>query len=570
MGICLLLLPFLLADLTAQESPGRRRIEILHSDSMKYERLESGSRNRLNGNVQLKHNDLVMECDSAWYYDETNHVLAYSNIHIHQGDTIHIRGEHLVYNGDSRKAVLTRNVMLSDNDMELYTDRVDYDVNSQVAVYENGGRILSGDNTLTSIVGIYYSEMKMLHFRDSVTIVNPDYVMTADTMRYDTSREIAWFDGPTEAVGDSIYLYCEAGWSDTRNEISQLMHNAVLDNRKQHITGDTLWYDAGNEQGEAFGNVTITDTTDNIVVGGSYAWYVKRPEHFLLTGSPWFTNFTGNDTLTLRADTLRSIPVEDSTGIFHRLLKAYYRCTMFSAEMQGRCDSLSYSFQDSVIRLYDDPVLWSRENQMTADSITIYTVNNQADHMEMYNHAFVVSEVDIERYNQISGKSLTGFFEDNKLHTIKVTGNCEAIYYVVDDKELVSVNRSRSATIDILIDDGRIAEIDQQDPEGTLYPPLQNPDNEMRLDGFRWHPDLRPDRLSMGISILFPPIIALPDDESELPDAAQEKPAAAQEQPTTEQKLPAAPQEQPTTEQKLPAAAQEKPAGAQEQPTAEQ
>jgi lipopolysaccharide export system protein LptA len=388
---------------------------------MKYERVDGRTRNRLNGNVRLKHNDLYMNCDSAWYYIDSNEVLAYSNIHIWQGDTIHIRGQFLTYNGNTLKAVLTENVELSDNEMQLFTDEIDYDVSTQVANYDTGGRILNGDNTLTSIVGIYYSDQKMLHFRDSVRIVNPDYVMTADTMRYDTGRETVWFTGPTEAVGDSIYLYCENGWSDTRNDVSQLMKNAILDNREQRITGDTLWYDERSDKGEAFGHVTITDTTDNITGGGGYAWYEKRPERFLLTRTPWFSMFADDDTLTLRADTLRAIPVADTAGVNHRLLKAYYRCTIFSREMQGKCDSLSYSFRDSVIRLYDDPIVWSRENQMTADSIALFTVNSKADRMEMYNRAFVVSEVDTARYDQISGKNLSGFFAENRLYTMWLT-----------------------------------------------------------------------------------------------------------------------------------------------------
>ncbi|MDZ7636266.1 MAG: OstA-like protein [Bacteroidales bacterium] len=151
------------------------------------------SSNRLNGNVSLKHNDLLMDCDSAWYYDDTNQVFAFSRIHIWQGDTIHIWGQYLTYNGDTGKAVMTDSVVLADNEMRLFTEKIDYDVNTQVAIYDNGGRILNGDNTLTSIVGIYYSNQKMLHFRDSVRIVNPDYVMRADTMRYNTADEIVWF-----------------------------------------------------------------------------------------------------------------------------------------------------------------------------------------------------------------------------------------------------------------------------------------------------------------------------------------------------------------------------------------
>ncbi len=507
-----LLIIFSLFTLNVSGQEVRRRVEILHSDSMKNERVDERNRRRLLGNVRLKHNDLFMNCDSAWYYDDTNQVLAYNNIHIWQGDTMNIRAERLIYNGDTRKAVLTRSVELEDKEIKLFTEKIDYDVNSQTAVYEEGGRILNADNVLTSLTGIYYSDRKMVHFRDSVKIVNPDFVMTADSMRYDTSREVAWFTGPTEAIGDSIYLYCENGWYDTRNSLSQLMQNALLDNRKQQISGDTLWYDEKSGAGEAFGRVTIIDTTDNITVGGNYAWYVKRPERFLLTGSPWFTLFSDDDTLTLRADTLRSIPVEDTTGLSHRLLKAYYGCTMFSREMQGRCDSLAYSFQDSVIRLYTDPIIWSKENEMSADSIALYTVNSKADYMEMYNNVFVVSQADEERFDQISGKNLTGHFIDNKLRNIKVSGNAEIIYYVIDENELIGVNRAKSGTLEIFFDEGKIEEVYQrQSPDGTMNPPLKTADTEMRLDMFRWYPDKRPQRESSGIPEQAAPLRAVPE-----------------------------------------------------------
>ncbi|MFN2313593.1 MAG: hypothetical protein ABR531_04000, partial [Bacteroidales bacterium] len=125
----------------------------------------------------------------------------------------------------------------------------------------------------------------------------------------------------------------------------------------------------------------------------------------------------------------------------------------------------------------------------------LYTVNGKADHMELYNNAFVVSEVDTARFDQISGKNLSGFFLENKLHRIKVTGNGEAIYYVVDGNELVGVNRATSATIEIFIEDGKIVEIYQnQSPDGVMDPPLEKPESERRLDGYRWHPDLRPVR----------------------------------------------------------------------------
>ena len=65
--------------------------------------------------------------------------------------------------------------------------------------------------------------------------MNPDYVMTADTMDYNTTSEIAYFTGPTKLVGDSLNLYCEKGWYDTKKEITSVWKHAVIDNFKQIV-----------------------------------------------------------------------------------------------------------------------------------------------------------------------------------------------------------------------------------------------------------------------------------------------------------------------------------------------
>lgn len=494
--LLVLLIPY---SLNAQENielqvPQRRMVEILHTDVST--RNNQQALRRLIGNVRVKHQNMFMSCDSAWYYEQTNQILAFSNIHIFQGDTIHIYGRKLIYNGDTGKAMMTDSVELVDKETRLFTDRIDYDTNTQIAEYNTGGRILNGDNILTSLTGIYFSNRKMMHFRDSVKIVNPDYIMHADTMRYNTLSEVIFFEGPSEAIGDSIYLYCENGWSDTKQDISRLMKNAVIDNRKQKLSGDTLYYDEKTGYGEGFGNVVIADTANDVLAAGNYAWYYKNPEQFLITRKASFTIISEDDTLTIRADTLKAIPQYDTTGVSYRLLKAYYSVNIFSNELQGVCDSLSYSFRDSVARLYTDPVLWNEENQMTADSMALFTKNKAPDRMELYNSAYIISSVDSLSFNQVKGKNLIGYFKENKLFKVIVTGNGETIYYVLDGEQLVGVNKAKCASIEIYFDDGKIQEIVQKgSPDGTMEPPLKSSPSEMQLDNFRWLPERRPQRI---------------------------------------------------------------------------
>jgi lipopolysaccharide export system protein LptA len=470
-------------------------VEVIHADEGidEIEKLTGKKVTRLIGNNSLRHNDIFMTCDSAHFYKDYNQIKAYSRIHMQQGDTLHLSGDSLFYDGSSETASVDGNVELIDKETHLFTQSVKYDVTNKIARYNTGGKIINAENTLTSIIGIYYVSQNLFHFKDSVKIVNPDYVMTADTMDYNTKTETSYFTGPSEIEGDSIYIYCEKGWYDTKNDISRLWKNAIINNRQQVIRGDSLYYDGLKGYGQAFRNTSITDTTNNIIVKGDYAWYYKSPERFMVTNKALFIQVSKKDSLFLHADTISAVTRSDSTLKEYRLMRAFYGCRIYSKDLQAKCDSLSYSFRDSVIRLYTAPVIWSEENQLVSDSIAIFTKNRQADRMELYNSAFVTSQVDDYRFNQIKGRSLTGFFRDNELYKINIEGNGETIYYLLDGDEIVGVNKAKCSRIEIFVEDGKIKEINEfQNPEGVIDPPAEGNPAKTRLEGFSWLDLLRP------------------------------------------------------------------------------
>jgi lipopolysaccharide export system protein LptA len=485
-------------DLPGKKS-GKKRVDIINADTLFIVRDKQTGRDwyRLITNVILRHNEIIMKCDSAHYFPDKVQVTAFSRIKIEQGDTLDILGDYLLYDGVTETAIMTGRVELIDKETHLFTNSVTYDVKNEIAQYPDSGRIINGDNKLTSKIGTYYVSQNLFHFKDSVKIVNPDYVMTADTMDYNTQTETAYFTGPSEMSGDSIYLYCERGWYDTKNNVTRIWKNAVIDNRQQIICGDSLFYDDNTGYGQSFNNVSIADTNNHLIVKGNYAWYYKNPERFQVTDSAMFIQISDKDSLFLHADTINAFTVTDTAGVSFRLMRAYYGCRVFSKDLQAKCDSLAYSFQDSVIRLYDEPVLWSEENQLTADSMAIFTRNRQADRMELYNSAFVCSQVDEARFNQIKGRSLTGYFRDNELYKIDISGNGESIYFLIDGENIVGVNTAKCATIEIGIEDGKIRDIIQrQSPEGVIDPPKMTGQGQIRLDGFNWFDNLRPKKLS--------------------------------------------------------------------------
>ena len=470
---------------------GTTRIEIQHADSGEQNMGIDPDLTRFLGNIKIKHNDVFMYCDSAYYYKIKNQVRAFSKVHIIQGDTLNLFGNYLFYDGASGNAFVKGKVELIDKETHLYTDSLNYDVRNRIARYNDRGRITNAQNILTSIKGVYHVSENLFHFKDSVKIVNPSYVMTADTMDYNTTSEIAYFTGPTKLIGDSLNLYCEKGWYDTKKQVTSVWKNAVIDNKKQIVHGDSLFFNDSTGYGESFGNVVIEDTTNHLAIEGNYAWYYKEPERFLVTDRAVFIQVSKQDSLFVHGDTLSSITVSDTTGKEYRLMRAYHGCRIFSKSLQAKCDSLSYSFQDSVIRLYRIPVLWSEENQLTSDSMAVFTKNRQTDRLELYNNAFIVQQVDTIRYDQIKGRTLTGHFKNNELYKINILGNGEILFYLIDAEAVAGVEQSKCANIEMLFDKGKISEIyEYENPEGFIDPPI--PVNPVRLDGFKWYDKLRP------------------------------------------------------------------------------
>jgi len=209
-----------------------------------------------------------------------------------------------------------------------------------------------------------------------------------------------------------------------------------------------------------------------------------------MTGRALFRQYDENgDTLYMHADTLRSF--QDTAG--NRVMIAYFGVRIYRKDLQGVCDSLAYSFADSVIRLYTAPVIWSGENQLSADKMDLYAREGAMDHFEMSGNAMIVSRYDSIRYNQIKGKKMYGYFRDNELYRIDVNGNGESIYYPEDQGRLIGMNRSECSNIIIFVENRKIKRIKLlKSPSGTLSPPPAGFTEDQRLKGFKWLSDLRP------------------------------------------------------------------------------
>ncbi|MEP7263988.1 MAG: OstA-like protein [Bacteroidota bacterium] len=470
-----------------------RQVEIKQANTLEGKHINGEEVRQLTGDVIFKQGNTLMYCDSALFYEKSNSIDAFGNIRI-EGPQTNMTGKTLHYDGNTKQAVLTKEVTLTDGKMTLTTELLNYNTETEIADYATGGKVVDAENVLTSDKGFYYSKDKVVFFKDHVILVNPKYIIKSDTLKYHTPSATSYFYGPcniNSTGSDSSYIYCEYGWYNTRTQKSYFSRNAYIQSKENRLAGDSILYDKIAGLGRAFGNVEVTDTVQKVIISGDYAYVNEKTHRSLVTGKTQLIKIFDNDSLYMHADTLYAL---DDTVAKQKSYYAYNHVRIFKNDLQGKSDSLVYTTADSTMHFFNDPVLWNGVNQLTADSISLVVGSGKIQKMLLRVNSFIASQEDSLRFNQVKGKDMTGFFLENELRKIHVVGNGQTVYHIRNKKKQLSgVNRAECSDLIIFINENEVKSISLlYKPDATLYPIKETNPEEMKLKGFRWRSAIRP------------------------------------------------------------------------------
>jgi lipopolysaccharide export system protein LptA len=216
-------------------------IHILHAGTLQYDLNKEGGAERLIGNVGLEDDSITMFCDSAYVFRETNAFNAYGHVHLTKKDTVDLYGDSLHYKSKTKMAEMFGSIKCLNKATVLTTHHLLYSIKTSSVNYWDGGTIVDSNNTLVSRTGIYELKQKMCVFKDSVVLTNPQYILICDTMNYSPEVRKAYFFSPTHIKSKSNSMYCERGYYDTRNNISQFWKNPYIISKKgERLKGDQL------------------------------------------------------------------------------------------------------------------------------------------------------------------------------------------------------------------------------------------------------------------------------------------------------------------------------------------
>lgn len=514
-----------------------KQIELIRADFLAYDEQLGAGAKRLLGDVQFKHQGALLFCDSAYYFAD-NRLDAFGTVRLIQGDSLRLTCSVLHYNGNTREALAERDVVLSNGNMVLQTAALTYDLQKGIARYDTPGKITDNENVLTSMRGIYLTKSRWVYFHRNVRLKNPRYQIVSDTLHYQTNLETAHFVGPTEITGEQTRMQCTRGWYDTRNDRCHFWNRAHLWKRSQEIIGDSLWYDQVSGEGRGRGNVELLDTSEHVRITAQKGDFDDSRDRAVFTQRSWMEQYDKQDTLFLSGDTLiatydsvyfaakakhegvkaskgmagkgarkqkekkrekpgSSTPERfqnDSLASRHRRFQAHRNVRFFRKDMQGKADSMVYGQVDSLMRLFGRPVLWNEENQLSGDRIRILMSDGRIYRMWLLGSAFICSEIDTIRYNQIKGRNIDGFFLKNALRKVLVRGNGESVYAARDEKEaFIGINTAACSDMCIFINNNKVDRITMlSKPDATMHPVKTIPREALRLSGFQWRSKERP------------------------------------------------------------------------------
>ena len=448
----------------------------------------------LRGNVRFRRGDMYMFCDSAYFYEATSSLDAFGNVKMSQADTLFVYADILHYYGEDQVAQLRHRVRLENRNTTLLTDSLDYEINSNVGYYFDGGTIVDSKNNteLTSRYGRYELDTKQAEFSTDVHLINDKYTMETNLLRYNTATHIANIIDETRIESDSSVVITSNGWYNTSDDDATLYDRSqVFAKDGKTLVGDTVYYNRSFNYGEAKGNVIITDPKNKVILDGDYGYHDDNSPYSYVTKRARARELSQKDTIYLHADTLCTLLDNDSV----RILKAFRGVRFYRSDMQGICDSLQMSVADTILNMYRHAVLWNGERQISGNEINIHMNDSTVDWATLPDFGIMSEFLGETYYDQLSAKKIRATFVDKELRQLDADGNVQVIMYPQEnDSTYNKMINAEASYLKLNLKPKQEVDKISMWPEvsGKVAPLYLVKKSELFLPEFVWYDNLRP------------------------------------------------------------------------------
>jgi lipopolysaccharide transport protein LptA len=435
------------------------------------------------------------------------------------------------------EAVFSQNAQYLSGDRKASADTIRYFGGlRETYILEGNAFVAEGDFQRASAERInYFRREDKYKLEGNASVRDSIQTVTGDTIDYDINRATYSVVGgrprvsapPMIILADRLDADPETGFSTA--------------------SGRVIWQDTSANVTIAAENARYNETTGYLKAsGGAGPDRPGRPDYY--GNRPMMTSVLQGDTMWMVADTLVSVRSDEvdttySTLVLSRdtvmigdsltinvvsetdtlvtfdtirYLAAHHDVRILKSDMQAVCDSLGFNTIDSVLTLYQNPILWQDTSQLTGDTVRIHFKGEALDKVQLLRNALVITTPDLVFFNQVKGKEIEAFFDSTSLSRTEVKGNAEAIYYIVDEAgAYVGVNKTACSSMVLHFKNGGVKKIRfLSAPSGKMDPMGAVNHESFKLEGFRWETERKPltvEDLFKGRTAGKPAILPVPE-----------------------------------------------------------
>jgi len=287
-------------------SAGKKKIRVIYADNVFAEQTADGIwRDRLVGRVQIEHDSTLLFCDSAYHFRDRNFIEAYGNVKANMPRKTSMKCNTLTYDGNTKIGEAVGNASVTRESATLTSDKLTYFRALNYGQYTTGGKMVDGDNTLTSQFGYYYPDQGMAYFKQKVDLVNKDFHLDTDTLGYDTKKDLAIFMTQTHIRTDKgeEFNTTKGSYATKTKKLISESRTSIQDS-SSIVNADFIDYDDKTQTAILKGNVHLEQKDKTGEVFGGYAVFQKDKNESMITENPIVYQYGKEDTTKITSDTL--------------------------------------------------------------------------------------------------------------------------------------------------------------------------------------------------------------------------------------------------------------------------
>ncbi|MEO6490522.1 MAG: OstA-like protein [Ferruginibacter sp.] len=456
----------------------------------------------LKKNVRLTDGKAVLNTDELEYNLQTGIAKYSKGGKVINGQTV-LTSDNAVYYSDTKDVFFKDHVHLVDAKSDMIADSLRYNTEFREAYFISPTRIKTKDGIINTSSGTYNVETGDAIFFDRTSVSDSTHFMSGDKIASDAKTGVIQIEGHGKLVDstNSVIVLADQILLDRKKNSFLATRKPVMilfkNNDSTYIAADTLYsglrkFDTLQRQNLDGGDTLKKKMSADQSFAGTDSLQQGKDIEVEFTGSTKRDSIDVGRTDTLTTPTAMHIT---SANDSIRYFIAFHHVRIFNDSLQAVSDSLHYSTEDSTFKLFYEPVFWNDKTQVSGDTMFLYTENQKAKRLHVYNSGMVVNRTTEGLFNQIGGRTINAYFIEGAIDYVRVKGTpAESIYYPQDeDSAYVGMNRSSADVIDAYFIKKELNKVKYiNDVNGTMYPLRQIPSDVKFLKNFIWMDARRP------------------------------------------------------------------------------